>query len=171
MSGSPFETLSERLKRRSAVAAAYRVRRITWWCVTLAVATGFVWVLWHESEPFVNSGRNAPPAESTRTVLEWRPDGPSLTGGSVPISAAASHDLADSGSNQCCRCAIGIGERILNQTTIGCASFHLPGGKWSSQRFIKGLYCPDMSSTCIFNVREVAKCKPLKAAHFAASRA
>ena len=53
----------------------------------------------------------------------------------------------------------------------GCVVFHLPGGKRSSQCLIKGLCCPDMSSTCFFNAREAAKCKPLKAAHFAASRA
>ena len=43
MADHPFETLTERLQRRSAVVSARRVRRTLVWLVTLALAAAFVW--------------------------------------------------------------------------------------------------------------------------------
>ena len=44
MAESPFETLTERLQRRSAAVSARRVSRTLVWLVTLALAAmAFVW--------------------------------------------------------------------------------------------------------------------------------
>ena len=44
MSGPAFETLTERLQRRSAAVSARRVRRTLVWLVTLTLAAmAFVW--------------------------------------------------------------------------------------------------------------------------------